>query len=63
MDYRYDFTNNSERNKKKIIFVVIFSNKDETYYLSDDIKNIGKNYDIIVLDSDDDYLFSLAAIA
>lgn len=42
-----------------ILFVVIFSNKDETYYLSDDIKNIGKNYDIIVLDSDDDYLFSL----
>lgn len=25
MDYRYDFTNNSERNKKKIIFVIIFS--------------------------------------
>ncbi|MBO5477522.1 MAG: rod shape-determining protein MreC [Clostridia bacterium] len=25
MDYRYDFTNNSEKNKKKIIFVVVFS--------------------------------------
>ena len=42
-----------------IILVVIFSNKDETFYLRDDIKNIGKNYDIIVLDNDDDYLFSL----
>ena len=42
-----------------ILFVVIFSNKDETFCLGDDIKDIGKNYDIIVLDGDDDYLFSL----
>ena len=41
-----------------IVACIILTNKDKTYNLSDDINNIGKNYDIIILDNDDDYLFS-----
>lgn len=42
-----------------IVFGIIMSKQDKVFYLADDINSIGKNYDIIVLENDDDYLFSL----